>query len=391
MTKENQELVNTMYTIRAGLSYCVSNQEKIDEMNKKIDYLDESIDKKRKLNEEKVETKKGMYSDKNKEIYNDVNKLEDKKTFKGYLILFPLMFYGLLICIISLIVVTVVEANGTELTSLYWYFYTCLGVGIIDIIAIGSGIYSILTDVGDFADKFVEVFKSIAIAIFPFYFIYKNIRINKKIERLHYQISKTDEQMNKDISNLIANQQSELETYIDQCNSQKNELNRKIDTIRNDTNIFAKALVKQYSKTINQSEWKNIDLLIYYLSTGRADSYKEALNLTDSKLNHNELVRMIGNAKEEIINTVHSTGASIRSSLSEASAKINSNIAIVSKQLSMTADFVSSGISSVSSSIDYAIYQNKQLIDAATLNNSLQEQSNRTSKESLDLTKRYLN
>ena len=38
-----------------------------------------------------------------------------------------------------------------------------------------------------------------------------------------------------------------------------------------------KALNEQLDGTLLEEDWENVDLLIFYLNTGRADSLKEAL------------------------------------------------------------------------------------------------------------------
>ena len=58
-------------------------------------------------------------------------------------------------------------------------------------------------------------------------------------------------------------------------------------------------------KTIDFRDWKNVDLLIYYFETGRADELKEALQLVDRQLQTNQITEAIRVASEEIGKTIH--------------------------------------------------------------------------------------
>ena len=57
-------------------------------------------------------------------------------------------------------------------------------------------------------------------------------------------------------------------------------------------NVYA-AFVNEYSNFLDPRDWKNIDLLIYYLQTGRADSLKEALQLTDRQQQTDAVVQAL--------------------------------------------------------------------------------------------------
>lgn len=66
-----------------------------------------------------------------------------------------------------------------------------------------------------------------------------------------------------------------------------------------------RAAMLQTSKgVLNESDWQNIDLLIFYLETGRADSLKEALQLVDKQRQTDQITRAIGEASRHIANVL---------------------------------------------------------------------------------------
>lgn len=68
--------------------------------------------------------------------------------------------------------------------------------------------------------------------------------------------------------------------------------------------ILYDALVEEYSSTLDPRDWQNIDLIIYYYETGRADTLKEALQQVDEQRRHERLIREIKNATLEISKTI---------------------------------------------------------------------------------------
>lgn len=65
-------------------------------------------------------------------------------------------------------------------------------------------------------------------------------------------------------------------------------------------------LETNYMSVIMQSDWENIDMVIYYLSTGRADDLKEALQLYDRQKQTDDIVGAIKQAEYTIANEIRS-------------------------------------------------------------------------------------
>ena len=63
-------------------------------------------------------------------------------------------------------------------------------------------------------------------------------------------------------------------------------------------------LIEQYGSLIDSSDWQNLDLIIYYISTGRADTIKEALQLVDRQRQTDQIIQAINTASASISNTI---------------------------------------------------------------------------------------
>ena len=93
---------------------------------------------------------------------------------------------------------------------------------------------------------------------------------------------------------------------------------------------------------IDPRDWENLDLLIYYVETGRADTIKEALQLVDRAKQTQAIITAIEYANSEISKTMHLSldklSNSITSSLDQLGVQVSSCIKeqtqIIEKKLS---------------------------------------------------------
>lgn len=130
---------------------------------------------------------------------------------------------------------------------------------------------------------------------------------------------------------------------------------------KENTSNLLKTLAKQ--SLVDERDWENLDLLIYELETGRADSIKEALQQTDLLIRHNEIKQAIGKASEAICNT-------IQQSMSEISFSIESNM------LRIHDDFIS--LSEEQRRIQQSL---RDVVSAQELSNALREKANVSSEQ----------
>ena len=80
--------------------------------------------------------------------------------------------------------------------------------------------------------------------------------------------------------------------------------NNQQEALRKESEMLETALVAEYRNLLDARDWENLDLVIYYYETGRADSVKEALQLVDVERRNKELVNSIQYASSEICRTM---------------------------------------------------------------------------------------
>jgi hypothetical protein len=73
----------------------------------------------------------------------------------------------------------------------------------------------------------------------------------------------------------------------------------------NQANLLYNEILQQYNNILSEVDWGNVDLIIYYLETHRADTLKEALLLVDNKKKHDELISTINSSTEYIASIIN--------------------------------------------------------------------------------------
>lgn len=97
------------------------------------------------------------------------------------------------------------------------------------------------------------------------------------------------------------------------------------------------AIVESATKAyplIDLRDWENVDLLIYYFETGRADDMKEALQLVDRQRQTEMLAKAIAMASAEICKTIHQSMNQLGNALSQSFSLLSSQLSQLSSQLS---------------------------------------------------------
>lgn len=113
-------------------------------------------------------------------------------------------------------------------------------------------------------------------------------------------------------------------------------------------------LEESYATILDPRDWENLDLLIYYISTGRADTLKEALQQVDRLKQTAMIVNAIGEASKNICQSIEVNISALR-------ADLNHHFSALSIQLGKQHDAqmralnkISAGVSSVGSKLDVA-------------------------------------
>lgn len=127
--------------------------------------------------------------------------------------------------------------------------------------------------------------------------------------------------------------------------------------------VLYNSLVKTYS-FLDPRDYKNLDLVIYYIETNRADDIKEALQLVDKKIEMNELKSLIIEATKNITSTINNNTMQLASYMNNCFNNLANNISLQNKEILKS---INSYQSTVNNKIDYLsreINYNKELNNA---------------------------
>lgn len=97
-------------------------------------------------------------------------------------------------------------------------------------------------------------------------------------------------------------------------------LENNVKTTTEEGLVIYSALETTYSSLLDTRDWGNVDLLIYYLETNRADTVKEALHCLDEQLRHTELMTLLAMATKEVCSRIESWGSRISMQLDNVAA-----------------------------------------------------------------------
>lgn len=148
------------------------------------------------------------------------------------------------------------------------------------------------------------------------------------------------------------------EAIIDNCNAK----------IKANTSIYgdyAVALAQQFAPVLNLADWKNTDLIIFYMQTGRADTMKEALQQADRQRQTDSIINEVRNATRAIVSEINSGFAALGQAMVSC-------FSVLSSQMSSTHARTLNAMGQIQS-------QNAELISQSRLNNALQAKANLTS------------
>lgn len=135
-----------------------------------------------------------------------------------------------------------------------------------------------------------------------------------------------------------------------------------------------------YDVWLSESDWENVDLLIYYMETGRADALKEALQLVDRQRQTDQIVRAIKTASQSICGSIQLSVDRLGDALSKSFSVISSQIASLGGHIDLMTNAIKEGNDIQQRQTEL---QRKQL-SATELNNALLEKSNMTSRALLN-------
>lgn len=150
---------------------------------------------------------------------------------------------------------------------------------------------------------------------------------------------------------------------------------KKIQTIFND-------LCKSEKDFLHQNDFDKLERIYFYIVTGRADNIRDALNLADTQIRHEELVEVIkqavssictaiNTATNEIIDAIRENTEQICESINSSAELINNGLLNIDSEIKKLDDNVTKGILKI-------IDNQKEIVDSNLLHTSLLKEQNNT-------------
>ena len=113
------------------------------------------------------------------------------------------------------------------------------------------------------------------------------------------------------------------------ANTIETDINKEVSIKTLDCNSLYQALTNTYNSFLDERDWQNLDLLIFYFETRRADDMKEALQLVDKQVQNNAIVQAIGNATNQICNTIRSGFQQLQTTLVQGFTVLNEQLTAI--------------------------------------------------------------
>ena len=137
-----------------------------------------------------------------------------------------------------------------------------------------------------------------------------------------------------EITELEDFKKSEKNYYQKTLSDRKERLNNKRkELVHNSTSLYE---VTKEQALIDERDWKHLDIIIYELETGRADTIKEALQQTDLYVRHNEVTDVIKQATLAVCHTIQDSVGYLTGTISAQISELNENMsALNSSQMAI--------------------------------------------------------
>lgn len=368
---EKQEIVSKLYLIRSVLSKISLKRDLVEKLKvekKKIELaeFDYESDKEKmfmiaqELSDKKEELE--LLNEETPKLKEDLEKVKAEKEKKENEK--PMGFFGKLVAVLVADILPVIISYFLG----KWWINTdrSFWVGCLFFpIAVLTAIWTLILLIGFFSseEKTTEKEKE------------KISSLNEQIEKNEKKASVLLEEIEELYESLEAEEikiEAEKACALDVFNQEKerktDEKNRDIVEVVDET-----AELYDFVKSIDcidSRDWKILDVIIYELETGRADTIKEALQRADEYIRHEALMAAMEVAMIAICKTV-------RESISELSSNISSQIAGLRKDVSS----LNEGISELRDSQERMNTAFDSLLNEQEMTNALLEKANVSSQQ----------
>lgn len=164
------------------------------------------------------------------------------------------------------------------------------------------------------------------------YGLFKRIKAQKEIDAIlknvNHDISYFEKDNKKDQALMIK------KYYV--CKIRNSNEKKADKEVLNEVKEAIKILEKKFS-LLSKSDWADIDALIFFLESGRADSIKEALNLNDLKKYKDEIVASVDRVNQTVIQGIHAIRQDLNLYFNTLFSKLdnlNNSLVMVAKEIS---------------------------------------------------------
>lgn len=175
------------------------------------------------------------------------------------------------------------------------------------------------------------------------------------------------------------------------------KLNYKVDTIidchrkiqeneRKKTNLIYDKLCSDNLDFIHYKDFDKLDYIYFYIETNRADNIRDALNLVDNQIRHEELIGVLNEAISTICTTISKEGIRICDAIGQFSDRICQEINNGINSLKEDNQRIIDSLESIDVNILSISNNVGKIVDNQTLANSLLENQN---KSCADMLKHY--
>lgn len=360
--KENT--VAQLYTLRAGLSEVSQCADEIKSRERSIGTANATVTKMQgEINENnrtiaqkraEVEKKQKSIADIQLNREKDVREKAERKTSQTFS-----THYACFWCIVA----------GVGLMLLAILITSLIGFESVFILYVIGGGLIVVPLIIIFVGRFIRLKEYT-----------KNIQSeNAYIDRTTTGIKEEINTLQTEIAALekeVAEQQAKKEKTQESVAMNNDMIQKEIEGLAQYGAEYSKIMEDTFDQLLNPADWCNVDLCIFYLQTGRADSIKECLLLVDRQRQSDEIVGAIRAASDRICGEIRSgfraLGSTMVTCINALSAQIDT----------MNDSFLAQHGEMVRAlrSIDE---HNEEILSAAKLNASLQEKANVSSERLL--------
>lgn len=305
MDNENRkEILSKLFTIRAGLSVINLQKDKLDKDEQDLKRIDGNL----KSKQNKCKYEQRTISSLQNDISANEHRISDEiDKFPGTVSAdISVNFEESMLCFLGLLLLPALVVSAVWALFRYlWHDSLDHEIPYLDLL-LHWGI----------------VFVGFALIIALLIWIFSAVKdiisdVNKKKENMqaaqkNILNAKAQVKEHREEAALLSSEIEKIKVIRDST-AEKNE--KRKQEILPPTRSMHKTLVKTYESFLSPRDWKHIDLLIYYIDTGRADSIKEALQQVDMQMRMNTLVETISVASNAICTTIKTSINTLRQDL----------------------------------------------------------------------------